>query len=241
MGARCWRVRRPGTKEPTQREWAFLHGRRILAAMEKCSSCEGPLAPEYFQVNGEPICTSCRQKQSAGSGRKALLFGGAAALLCTVLYYGFVELTGSEMALVTIGMGFVIGRAIAVGSGGRGGRRYQFLALLLTYLSISVSMSAAIVTEVIKARSAAPQAAATAATPTPEETPAAEGPLTAQDWGLALGLLAMAILAAPIFICTQSPISIIIYGVGLWEAWKTNAAPVVSGPHPVAAGAAPEP
>jgi len=44
--------------------------------------------------------------------------------------------------------------------------------------------------------------------------------------------------AMPILVATQSILSALITGFGLWEAWKINRgfpAPEITGPHPVAA------
>src|SRR6185295_7386395 len=75
-------------------------------------------------------------RQPAGGVGKALLFGIPAALLGTAIYYAIMAFTGYEFALVAILIGWMVGKAVHKGSGGRGGRRYQIIAVILTYISI---------------------------------------------------------------------------------------------------------
>src|SRR5439155_3866977 len=44
-----------------------------------------------------------------------------------------------ELGIVAIGVGLLVGIAVRKGSGGRGGRKFQALAMVLTYLSITAS------------------------------------------------------------------------------------------------------
>jgi hypothetical protein len=46
--------------------------------------------------------------------------------------------TGLQLAIASIAVGFLVGRAVRIGSGS-GGRRLQILAVALTYLSITTS------------------------------------------------------------------------------------------------------
>src|SRR5262249_2302827 len=48
-------------------------------------------------------------------------------------------LSGLELALIAIVVGYAIGRAVRIGSRGLGGRRSQLVAATLTYLSITGS------------------------------------------------------------------------------------------------------
>ena len=45
-------------------------------------------------------------------------------------------MTGYEIGLIAIQVGFLVGGAVRAGSEGRGGRGYQVLAVLLIYISI---------------------------------------------------------------------------------------------------------
>ena len=66
-------------------------------------------------------------------------FGLGAAAVCSAGYAIIVMATGLELALVSIAVGFLVGRSVRRGSDGLGGRRCQFAAVLLTYLAITMS------------------------------------------------------------------------------------------------------
>jgi hypothetical protein len=142
-----------------------------------CSACQRPIADSYFEVNGKVVCQTCRQRVEAaltgGSrlvrGMRALAFGLAAALVGSALYYAFVRMTDTNWALVAIVLGFMVGGAVRAGTGNRGGRFYQLLAVFLTYSAI-VAMHVPLVVEAMfqQARDAQQQAK-----PAPAEAKAA--------------------------------------------------------------------
>jgi len=67
---------------------------------------------------------------------KACAFGlGAAA--AGSLGYAIVGLSGWMVSIVAIGIGWLIGKAMMTGSSGIGGRRYQVVAVVRTYFSVS--------------------------------------------------------------------------------------------------------
>ena len=49
------------------------------------------------------------------------------------------ETANIEAGLIALLLGFLVGKGVFAGSGRRGGRRYQFLAVTLTYLGIGVA------------------------------------------------------------------------------------------------------
>src|SRR5439155_26102796 len=67
---------------------------------------------------------------------KAAGLGLLAAIGGSVLYYAVAAITGYELAIVAIAVGFMVGKAVRRGSGNRGGRAYQVLAIVLTYFAI---------------------------------------------------------------------------------------------------------
>ena len=109
-----------------------------------CTACNKPIADAYFEINGAIVCDACRAEAAAlrtgGSGLarcfRATLFGILAGALGAGIYYGIVALTGFEIGLVAILVGFMVGFAVHVGSRARGGWLYQLLAVTLTYGSI---------------------------------------------------------------------------------------------------------
>ncbi len=67
---------------------------------------------------------------------RSLLYGMLAALAGAVVYYMIVRVTGYNIGLIAIVVGVMVGGGVRAGSGNRGGRFYQLLALFLTYSSI---------------------------------------------------------------------------------------------------------
>jgi hypothetical protein len=114
-----------------------------------CTTCAAPIERYYFEANGAVVCPACRRAAEgapdgvggsrAGRIARAMLFGSGAALAGALLYFGVAALTGYEIGLVAIAVGYMVGRAVNAGSRGRGGRRYQALAVGMTYMAIGVA------------------------------------------------------------------------------------------------------
>ena len=67
---------------------------------------------------------------------KAFLFGSIAATVGAAVYRMILFGTGWNIGLVAVVVGYMVGGAVRTGSGERGGRFYQFLAVFLTYSAI---------------------------------------------------------------------------------------------------------
>ncbi len=114
------------------------------AERPSCVVCHHPIPEEYYEVSGKLMCPLCRHGFEAsfrGGSRlarflRATVFGIGAALVGSVIYYAFMRATNSNWALISILVGFMVGSAVRKGTGNRGGRIYQLLALFLTYSSI---------------------------------------------------------------------------------------------------------
>lgn len=112
-----------------------------------CSFCERAITTEYWQFQGKILCEACRkglglavhQGRAHATFAKAALFGGLTALGCGVGYAIFTGLTRIQFALVTIGIGIIVGRAIQRATRGFGGTRHQVLAVALTYAASAMS------------------------------------------------------------------------------------------------------
>lgn len=193
------------------------------AARQSCASCKLPLTKVYFAVNGIQLCTQCKQmvlQQLEGGSKlervlRSVGVGLGAALAGAAVWWGIRKATGYELALISIGIGMVVGRGIRWGNRRRGGLGYQLLAVALTYLSISFNYLPDLIEAVT-------------------------------DKGNEVHLFGGIFLAAfslsmPVRIAFESPISILIIGFGLWEAFKSNRPRVihVEGPLQVATAAAP--
>lgn len=201
-------------------------------AAPKCALCQRAITGTYFEANGQLLCPACKDAVEASmaggskSGRffRALAFGTGAAIAGAVLYFGVSALTGYNLGLIAIAVGWGVGAAVRKGSDGRGGRFYQVLAVLLTYLSVCGSLAP----DVYEGFSSASDAEATDGA-APEEMPVVFRVIVS-------GILS---LAAPVLVGMESPISLLIYGFALWEAWRRNTRAVlkIDGPFQLAPAA----
>lgn len=110
-----------------------------------CSLCRQPILDQYFEVNQKVLCTPCRnavESKFRGGSRplrfmKAGLFGFGAAFAGAVLTSFIRWVTGGwEFGLISLVTGYMVGTSIRSGTGNRGGRVYQLIAVFLTYSSL---------------------------------------------------------------------------------------------------------
>lgn len=205
-------------------------------AAPPCENCRQSLGAEYWQWQTRMVCATCRsnlaalieQSQSKKSFMRALLLGSGAAVGCGIAYAIFVALTDFQIALVTIGIAFLIAKIMRHCSAGVGGRKYQLLAVALTYVASAMGYAPAVLSglkddspkEAAAASSAQAKAAATPATPAQPNTRAE--PASAGQVALAFVFIFAITLAAPFLAATEAPIGLLIVFFGLWEAWKLS-------------------
>lgn len=180
-----------------------------------CSRCASRVQSTYYEMDGQVLCATCRAglEHSADAGARtsrfvrALAFGVVAAVAGSLLYYGILVATGMEIGLVAIVVGFAVGKAVNVGSRGRGGWRYQTLAMALTYAAIVSTYVPFVMRELASSNSA----------PT--------------------GILVVFVIAAasPLLAGFSNIIGIFIIGIALYEAWTLNRgqAHSITGPYQV--------
>lgn len=121
-----------------------------------CGFCRAPLRSSYFDINGRMACESCRWKieeqfkkrPGMGAFLRAAGAGLGAAIAGSAIYFAVRELTGYEIGLISILVGYMVGRSVRWGGRGRGGWAYQTLALALTYMAIVSSYVPLLITEV---------------------------------------------------------------------------------------------
>ena len=68
--------------------------------------------------------------------RSRILFGIGGAVVGFALYVTFALATGLIIGWVSVAVGYIVGKAMHMGSRGVGGRRYQVVAVLLTYFAV---------------------------------------------------------------------------------------------------------
>lgn len=196
----------------------------------KCGACQTVLEGTYFQLAGTNICANCAELVRTGQGKASVLgflrgslYGVGAALAGAVGYGLFQALTGIEFALITIGIGWLVGVAMRKGAGGVGGRRLQVVAVVLAYLAITLSSIPAI----SKGMMEASRAEAVKNNQTPPQGMTAAGYVLAAVLSLFSPVLAFFgdnLLSALL--------GLFILAVGVWQAWKVTARDerVLSGP-----------
>ena len=189
-----------------------------------CKSCGQAISGDYYRVNGALTCANCAQrlkeqipKDSHAAFVRGVLFGVGGAILGLSVYVAFALATGWMVGFVSLAIGYIVGKAIVMGSQGLGGRRYQIAAVLLTYIAVSLAAVPIAISQHAKQKSAQPQAQVS--DPAPTEAPT-------MSLAKAVGALALLGLVSP-FLGLSNPanrvIGLIILFVGLRIAWKITA------------------
>lgn len=115
-----------------------------IPGTERCRICGSFISGEYYRVNNQMACSACGAQAQAGQPTdshaafaRAILWGIGAAILGMLLYAAIIMTAHFTIGYFALGVGWMVGTAIKKGSNGMGGRRYQVVAVLLTYLAIS--------------------------------------------------------------------------------------------------------
>lgn len=220
------------------------------AGAPTCAQCQASIADAYYEVNGHVVCPGCKtalERSPTGSGASRLLrataFGLGGAIVGAGIYYAILAATGYEIGLVAIAVGWLVGRGVQKGSHGIGGWAYQALAVGLTYLAIVSTYVPFILNEATtdEAKASAAAAAPTdsvSVTATPGTADSADATISAG--GLAVGVLALLVLAAaaPFLAGFENVLGILIIGFALYQAWQMNrrVPMTINGPYAVGRG-----
>jgi hypothetical protein len=231
-----------------------------------CSSCKQSISGQYYRVNSALACSRCVDqlknqipKDTHSAFVRGLAFGFGGAILGLILYSGFTIITGIELGYVSLAVGWLVAKAIKLGSRGLGGRRYQVAAVALTYAAVSMAAIPIYFSQISKEKlkkpaqtQTAPATIPGAASPSPgssssasnDPSPATSGPKHPIGFLKAISLLALIGLASP-FLELASPfqglIGLVILFVGMNIAWRLTAGPKIDILGPFAANAAPPP
>lgn len=182
-----------------------------------CRGCQAPIPVEYYAANGQVFCAHCAdalRQQLSGPDLsvsrlgQSLLLGLAAAIAGAAVYAAVMIYAHSEWALISIAIGWLVGRAVRLGTDNRGGWPYQVMSALLTYTSICAAYAAGVWY--------------------------AAGSLS----GAQLGKLAVMMFAMPFMGGFENILGWVIIAFGVWQAWKINASVrlVITGPHALGTG-----
>ena len=182
------------------------------------------------------VCELCAQRIQNGqqappvaSLGRAAIYGAGAALAGCALYALVSIITGWEIGLIAIVVGFMVGKAVRKGSSGLGGRPQQILAVTLTYFAITTSYVPVFIYQAVKNPASLQQ-------PKQEQPPVAAGKKPAMSLGKALLMITLIAAAAPFLNLTGGMgalITLFIIFIGLKQAWRLTARPeiLVMGPY----------
>jgi hypothetical protein len=112
----------------------------------QCSDCKTVLRTHYYALNERPVCAKCREPYAeriqlgAGPGAmtRTLLYGVGAALIGAVLTGLGLRIFGLLRMVCAVGVGYFVGSAMKKANGGWPGRRFQVLAVVLTYIALGL-------------------------------------------------------------------------------------------------------
>jgi predicted histidine transporter YuiF (NhaC family) len=128
---------------------------------------------------------------------------------------------------MSLGVGFLVAKAMMLGSKGIGGRRYQITAALLTYAAVSMAAMPIALIPVIKNHSQQQRQASSSRQNPQEQTAEDQDAREKLSFAKALGILALIGLASPFLELTESLvyglIALIILLVGIHIAWRMTA------------------
>jgi hypothetical protein len=190
-------------------------------AANACTACGRAIPETYFEAAGRIFCAQCRDgviaATTGGSGAvrlaKALVLGAVAATVSAVVWYAIVKLTGYELGIIAVAVGFAVGAAVRFGAEYRGGWAYQAIAIVLTYLAIAASYVPAVFEGISEKYAAVATQADVTGTIEPSEPETTELLLTA----------IVISLAGPVLqLWHGGLIGFLIVGFALYEAWKIN-------------------
>ncbi len=174
----------------------------------KCSVCGGLVSGQKYVLNAQPACARCAVAAGApvDSGTAfstAVVYGVGAAFAGLAFYAGFTIAFHFYIGYVALAVGWIIGKAMMAGSKGIGGRKYQIVAILLTYFAISLASVPILIAE-------------------------AYGKGQDIDWAKFSGVLVVYGIASPILDLLGGVgfglIGLLILFVGLRVAWRLTAA-----------------
>jgi hypothetical protein len=216
-----------------------------------CEGCHAPVHTEYYHVNGGIFCGSCRAAIEAAADTPrglipflmAALYGLGAGIAGAAIYYAVIAIANLEIGIVAILIGYMVGYAVRKGARG-GGRRFQVLAVVLTYLSVAFAYTPLAIKGAMADGKAGKTASATRDTAS-EDGRADRGSVPAAPSGgrmlFALAAMFAVIAALPVLVVVGSLpmglISAFIIFIGMKQAWRMTGTPRLDilGPYRVGA------
>jgi hypothetical protein len=155
------------------------------------------------------------------------------------LYYAVVAITRFEIGIVAIAIGYMVGFAVRKGAGG-GGRRFQVIALLLTYWAVGLAYVPLAFRDAAASRREQQQAERAGGVVQTAERAKDKEDGRDVNVALAFAVLGGLSLALPVLAVLGSLpgglISAAIIAFGMFQAWRMTATPhlVMTGPYRIA-------
>ena len=199
--------------------------------IDACKFCRRPVGALYYRIKSAMACGECvaklqwsKTQDSHSAFVRALVFGIGGAIVGLVLYAAVELVTGIVIGYMSLGVGFLVAKAMMLGSKGVGGRRYQITAAVLTYAAVSMAAIPVALVPMIRNHS---QQQVLPSQQNPQQQTAEQEPQEKPGFGKALGVLALIGLASPFLELTENTfygiIGLIILFVGIQIAWRMTA------------------
>jgi hypothetical protein len=120
-----------------------------------CSECQAQMRDRYFSLNERPICLKCRPKyalrisrtEGPGATWRVGMQGLVVAVVGVIALVAASTVWPSARILLLIPIGYFIGKRMMTSLGGYSMRRYQYLAVTLTYLCFLIGFAVSAVSE----------------------------------------------------------------------------------------------
>jgi hypothetical protein len=134
---------KPAAPAPTKEE-PEQSGPATVPPVLRCSDCRLTMYKTYFAMAGRPVCAKCRAPyakqlafgQGAAATKRALMWGGGAAIGCALLF-GVMSMTLPFLRhLMSFGIAYAIAKSVMSATGNLGGRSFQWMAVVFTYGAI---------------------------------------------------------------------------------------------------------
>ncbi len=222
----------------------FERAERPTQTAPVCAQCATPITDRYYTIGSHVLCEPCHfafQNAKAPGNAATRFFGAAglgtlAAAIGCALWMAVTKLTGYEIGLIAIAVGYLVGMAVQIGSRRVGGLAYQLLAVFLSYSAIVMTYVPPLADQMIASgeiqRGYADGAAAAGAEdggPSPDADPLDGGEpdaaaLSPEDAALLAWISAIPIAyILPFLMGFENAIGILIIGFALWQAYRMNA------------------
>ena len=118
-----------------------------------CGQCGGKMGIRSFVLNSKLVCDRCAAvAHPVGHAAfvRGVVFGAGAAVLGLAFYATFTIVTHFYFGYIALAVGWLVAKAMMMGSRGVGGTRYQIAAVALTYAAISLASVPILIARVLQ-------------------------------------------------------------------------------------------